>query len=184
MNHYWRDSAACAGADPEMFLAETGGEAQAAKSVCAACPVRAACLEAALTEEKDNPAPARAGIRGGMSPKQRAALAKRRRGPVPQEARRRTGGKPLSPCGTPGAYERHRRWGEPVDEACRAAHNAKNRAVKAATRARAAGPVVCGTRGGYQKHRRNGEKPCDACRHANTAADRRLRTTGSTVAST
>jgi hypothetical protein len=27
----------------------------------------------------------------------------------------------LAPCGTPGAYNRHRRRGEPIDEACRQA---------------------------------------------------------------
>jgi len=178
----WQRGAACATADPDLFLAETGDELREARKFCAACPVRGACLEAALTEEKNERAESRAGIRGGLSPKQRAALAKKRRGPVPQQARRRTGGKPLSPCGTAGAYERHIRWGEPVDDACRAAHNARIRKVKAASRAKAKGrPVACGTRPGYQKHRRNGEKACDACRYANTDADRRLRTTGSTV---
>ena len=31
------------------------------------------------------------------------------------------GGRPLAPCGTPGAYRRHYRRGEPVDEECRQA---------------------------------------------------------------
>ena len=36
--------------------------------------------------------------------------------------------RPLSPCGTPAAYERHRRRNEPVDDACRAA--ARERALE------------------------------------------------------
>lgn len=33
----------------------------------------------------------------------------------------------LQPCGTPGAYIRHWRRGEPIDNACREAHNAQVR---------------------------------------------------------
>ena len=33
----------------------------------------------------------------------------------------------LTPCGTPSAYRRHVRNREPVDEACRLAHNADGR---------------------------------------------------------
>jgi hypothetical protein len=31
------------------------------------------------------------------------------------------------PCGTPAAYKRHKRNGEPVDAACREAYNADQR---------------------------------------------------------
>lgn len=177
----WRRRAACVGADPEIFSAEQGMAAALARDICATCPVREACLDAALLEEKGYPATGRAGIRGGLDPKQRYQLTKKARAAA-AEKRRRTGGKPPSPCGTPGAYDRHVRWGEPIDEACREAHAAKSRAQKAKTRARNKGPVVCGTRPGYQKHTRNGEKACAPCRAANTDADRRLRTTGSTLA--
>lgn len=34
----------------------------------------------------------------------------------------------LPPCGTDAAYQRHRRCGEPVDDACRRAHSAGNAA--------------------------------------------------------
>lgn len=37
----------------------------------------------------------------------------------------------LDPCGTPGAYQRHRRAGEPIDEACGKAHRSKCRAWRA-----------------------------------------------------
>jgi len=42
----------------------------------------------------------------------------------------RTGerGRPVvAPCGTPAAYKRHKRKGEPIDEACRLAYNADQR---------------------------------------------------------
>ena len=34
---------------------------------------------------------------------------------------------PSSPCGTVAAYKRHKRRGEPVDDACRLAYNAEQR---------------------------------------------------------
>ncbi|GAB6857331.1 hypothetical protein [Microbacterium xylanilyticum] len=40
--------------------------------------------------------------------------------------------RPLAPCGTPAAYRRHRRRGEPVDDACAAAaREQKNSRVRA-----------------------------------------------------
>lgn len=174
--HTWRDDALCREIDPDVFLVDRGPEASYARSVCAICPVAEECLEAAMESETGDHTH-RAGIRGGLTPRQRSGLATRRRADGSQAAR--TGGKPLSPCGTPAAYDRHVRNGERIDDACREAHNANNRAK----RTRARGPVECGTRRGYQKHRRDGEEACDACRYANAAADRRLRTTGSTVPS-
>lgn len=44
----WRDFAACAETDPEIFFPEKGGSVSDAKKVCRACPVRADCLEYAL----------------------------------------------------------------------------------------------------------------------------------------
>ena len=38
--------ALCAQVDAELFFPETGGPTRAAKAVCAACPVRSACLTA------------------------------------------------------------------------------------------------------------------------------------------
>lgn len=45
---------------------------------------------------------------------------------------------PLQPCGTPGAYQRHKAHGEPIDEACRRARNAERVAQKQRAKARAA----------------------------------------------
>ena len=177
----WRLAAACQGL-AHLFDAEAGPDANTAKGYCLGCPVRTECLDAAMAEEVGD-STRRAGIRGGLNPKERSGLArqvraKARAGTPASAPRPNTGGKPLAPCGTTTAYERHLRRKEPIDDACRAAGNAKRRA----SRAKAKSPVACGTRRGYQKHRRNGEPACDACRYANAAADRRLRTTGSTVA--
>ncbi|MBN9113179.1 MAG: WhiB family transcriptional regulator [Pseudonocardia sp.] len=72
----WRADALCGRVDPELFFptAEDGPlyEAQvaAAKRVCAGCPVRARCLDYALTALPD-------GIAGGTTPEERAKLRRR-----------------------------------------------------------------------------------------------------------
>src|SRR5690606_18216086 len=65
----------------------------------------------------------------------------RRPHPAARRARRVTGARPMSPkpCGTRAAYERHRRQGEPIDDACReanAAYHRKNARGRAYRRAR------------------------------------------------
>lgn len=79
----WRDQAACKGKDPDAALffdppgekygpgARQRREARA-KAVCAACPVRAECLDYAIER------PERYGIYGGMSEEERAAEKRRR----------------------------------------------------------------------------------------------------------
>lgn len=44
----------------------------------------------------------------------------------------------LAPCPSTGAYQRHRRLGEPIDQPCRDAWSAYNRALWHAKRSRAA----------------------------------------------
>ena len=56
----WRDRAACAGLDPRVFFPAPRQSARPALAVCAACPVRAACLEHAVS------APERWGVWGGV----------------------------------------------------------------------------------------------------------------------
>lgn len=180
---WWR-AAACArlGVDPEIFFPNDKDKVavEEARAICRMCPVARECLRDAMATEGRAGAAYRHGIRGTYTARERAKVYRKYLAPKDEKPRERTGGKPLSPCGTPAAYDRHIRRGEPVDDACREAHNADNRAKRERTRAK--GPVVCGTRRGYQKHRRNGEEACDACRYANTAADCRLRATGSTLA--
>jgi len=61
----WRDRAACAGTDGEMFFAEDGEGIDRAVDVCRACPVKRDCLTYALDNH------IRAGIWGGITERQR-----------------------------------------------------------------------------------------------------------------
>lgn len=75
----WRTQALCARPDMadyrETFFPHPGETAKAnlAKQICAACPVRAACLEDALRVEAGRGHENRHGVRGGLSAKQRYA---------------------------------------------------------------------------------------------------------------
>ncbi|PRX95603.1 WhiB family transcriptional regulator [Allonocardiopsis opalescens] len=60
----WASGAACRTVDPEVFFADEGR----ALAICRTCPVRAACLEAALEYGEEH------GVWGGTTPQQRAAL--------------------------------------------------------------------------------------------------------------
>ncbi|WP_374203830.1 WhiB family transcriptional regulator [Pseudonocardia sp. ICBG601] len=77
-NADWRALAACRGVDPELFFpTATAGAALAAEerralSVCAGCPVLAACRSWAVAEQPH-------GIAGGLTEAQRAALRRPRR---------------------------------------------------------------------------------------------------------
>lgn len=72
--------AVCAQVDPELFFPEKGGSTKAAKRLCNGdpdrgappCPVRLECLQIALDEDH------RFGVWGGLSERERAALAGRR----------------------------------------------------------------------------------------------------------
>ena len=64
----WRDRAACVGAEREVFFPTQGEDVRRAKAVCAACPVRADCLDYAMRWD------IRYGIWGGLSEKQRRRL--------------------------------------------------------------------------------------------------------------
>ena len=64
----WARDALCAQTDPEAFFPEKGRSNAAAKRVCLACPVRAECLDAALSR------PERFGVWGGLSERERRRL--------------------------------------------------------------------------------------------------------------
>ena len=77
----WRDLAACRGEDPRLFFPATGDPVRQARAICAACPVRIACLRYALAD----PVALRHGIWGGTTPRHRREIrrrtaAERRRG--------------------------------------------------------------------------------------------------------
>lgn len=68
----WVQYAECAGVNPDLFFPERGGDGHQARAVCAVCPVKAACLNHALDNNE------KFGIFGGMGPRERRALMKRR----------------------------------------------------------------------------------------------------------
>lgn len=68
----WRDQAACAGTDPDVFHPTDGAtgrtQARTARALCAVCPVRLDCLATAIAESEDR------GIWGGCTERQRRLL--------------------------------------------------------------------------------------------------------------
>lgn len=85
----WEDRAACTGLPGSMFFEDvwpTGEEQdgpldadalERAKAVCATCPVRVACYEAAMAEEGGAAESRRHGVRGGVTPGQRYSVWRR-----------------------------------------------------------------------------------------------------------
>ena len=67
----WRELAACRGADLEVFFPGRGESAGPARRVCAACPVRQACLDYAISNRISY------GIWGGLTGRERRALQSR-----------------------------------------------------------------------------------------------------------
>lgn len=174
----WHTAAACR-TEPALFFADTGGYAGRARAICAACPIQLRCLTQAMEQEDSLTYSYRFGIWGGTTPRQREAMDRvTTQVPpspdAPPQKPRPGGNRPLAPCGTRGAYERHQRRGEDIDPACADAYEK----YQAGRRK----PAVCGTRSGYSKHRRERTDICDPCRAANSAADRRLRSTGTSRA--
>ncbi|MFB7228479.1 WhiB family transcriptional regulator [Streptomyces fimicarius] len=82
--------AACLGCNTDTWFPEgqtktANAERTKAKTTCLRCPIRDACLEAALIEERGLGASSRHGIRGGKSGKQRFELATRTGAPPKQQ---------------------------------------------------------------------------------------------------
>ena len=73
MSATWRKQAACQGIDAEVFYPVSDEEAGPAKSICAQCTVREACLEYALAHRE------REGIWGGATERERRRIHRQRR---------------------------------------------------------------------------------------------------------
>ncbi|MGS2588054.1 WhiB family transcriptional regulator [Streptomyces hebeiensis] len=118
----WHNQAACRD-HPNLFFPDSGGYHNA-RPLCAPCPVRDRCLTQAMTAENGLPTPFRHGMWGGLTPEERHQRdrVRTRQAETPQQENAapkiRTGGKPLAPCGTRYAYERHVRRGEHIDIDC------------------------------------------------------------------
>ncbi|MFC9189290.1 WhiB family transcriptional regulator [Streptomyces cyaneofuscatus] len=68
---FWREGAACRGADLEELFANSAAQNRA-KIVCTGCPVRTECLAEALDNRVEF------GVWGGMTERERRALLRRR----------------------------------------------------------------------------------------------------------
>ncbi len=73
LNLSWRQRAGCRGVDPDVFYPSTDEEADAAKAICAQCPVLQPCLEWALANRE------RDGVWGGATEKERRRILRQRR---------------------------------------------------------------------------------------------------------
>jgi WhiB family redox-sensing transcriptional regulator len=69
----WRNSGACQGLDPEIFYPDNEENCSQAKSVCAECKVRIACLAYALDSREKQ------GVWGGASARERRKMLRTRR---------------------------------------------------------------------------------------------------------
>lgn len=114
MSRHWQSDGRCVGADPDMFFPARGAPTAPAKAVCASCPVREPCLDWGLRHEHH-------GIWGGLAERERRRLRRERAIAVTTpEAFVAMG---IAACGTPAGYNRHRRQGTPVCQACREANS-------------------------------------------------------------
>lgn len=121
----WLDAAACKGHATDLWFAERGDnerETKAAKAICAGCPVKDQCLEAALTDNE------RFGIWGGYTERERRRIKRKRRTDARAAEARRIprSDQPLkrepAACGTLAGYKRHRAANTPPCDACRKAN--------------------------------------------------------------
>ncbi|MDT6987202.1 WhiB family transcriptional regulator [Streptomyces lusitanus] len=64
----WQEEALCAQTGGDFFFPEPGSSVREAKRICGLCPIRAVCLEYALTHDM------RFGVWGGLSEKERHEL--------------------------------------------------------------------------------------------------------------
>ena len=65
----WQDHANCSGVDQDLFFPQRGASTRKAKAICAACEVKAECLEFAITQGERI-----IGIWGGLSERERRKI--------------------------------------------------------------------------------------------------------------
>jgi len=68
----WADRAACRGKPLHLWFPPSGGAMKTARIICAGCPVRQPCLTEALEQEAGEHVTMRSGMRGGLTPAERA----------------------------------------------------------------------------------------------------------------
>ncbi|WP_328425947.1 WhiB family transcriptional regulator [Streptomyces sp. NBC_00443] len=131
MDREWELQAACKAMDPDIFFEKrTLG---LAKQTCRGCPVQMDCLEAALVREAGVAKAFRIGLVAGQTGAQRWGIEQQRKaaaGVTKPKPKKKPTGQPRGPlplCGTPAAYQRHLRYQEPIDQACKDANAAARR---------------------------------------------------------
>lgn len=110
----WRQWATCQDEELDLFFPEgpqdyVRAATADAKAICGNCAVVTECRQWALDARIEH------GIYGGLDERQRRAIL-RRTGAIKQ----RGSGRTKAPCGTRAAYDRHRKYGEDIDELCAA----------------------------------------------------------------
>lgn len=137
----WVEQAACRGMDPRQFHPKRGEYAKLrqARDICAGCPVRGECLQAALDD------PGHMGVMGGTTADERRGMHVGRS--QTWRAEQRAAQRAVAPInhGTYGGYLAHRKRGEEACPECRWAHYDYKRdytARKAERRARWATSAV------------------------------------------
>lgn len=103
--------------------------------------------------------------RGAMRADQklRESARKEPNAPKPPRRPRSPSSKPLSPCGTPAARQRHILNGEKPCDPCRVAYNEQSRVNYRKRKGIVTEPFVCGTARAYEHHRHQGEPACQPC---------------------
>lgn len=191
MSSEWQQSAACIGADPELFFpinedARNPVDAERvrqAKAICGGCPVRNQCLESAFANRDHH------GVWGGLTSGERDRLTRTKSGaerePTPDTVmvdRIRRGDRV-----TAGTHDRRRLIGIVMHDtpvpliaqafgiAPRTVETDKRILRTALGLVKTVDPDKCGTQSNYAAHRRLREPPCPACCHAHAldAANRR-----------
>lgn len=77
----------------------------------------------------------------------------------------------LEPCGTYGAYQRHKRANEDACEPCQAARLRYERGYRAGSRNPPRKLKPCGTPAAYRRHLRHGEIACGPCLAAHNSVN-------------
>jgi WhiB family transcriptional regulator, redox-sensing transcriptional regulator len=113
----WRDYGACRDMDPELFFPRTalGRKYKLVMDTCAVCPVRAQCLEFAVTQQIEY------GIYGGVGAGKRAKMIRDR------NLGRRDSTLTPRAHGTHGAVRRHQRAGKDLCDECQAFERGRNK---------------------------------------------------------
>jgi WhiB family redox-sensing transcriptional regulator len=128
-NPHWRLDGACRGEDPELWFPDRSNSTKAkqAKAICGRCPVKDPCFQWAADVGVEY------GVWGGTTHADRRALGIKVKHIVVFEP---------PGCGTTGAYDRHIKQGEPVDDACRAANTQRQRETRARAKAKKAAALA------------------------------------------